>query len=348
MNKDDKKKYSDLIDSFFRMEYSSKVRTRFYAWLLGQKNREEKERAMQEKFVSYDIRPDRDVQKSLSEVHKKIGITGSYPQAKRATLVSTGRRFLRITAIVVPVMILIGSGFYFLQSDGGQQPEYMSVVVKANEKQQLTLPDNSKVWVNSSSEVKYPKDNEQDQRLVELSGEAYFVVEKDINKPFIVKTDHLSVTVFGTEFDVKEIEGADITQVTLTEGKVSVETNKKETFSLLPGQQLTYHHLTGRTEVTGLEVPEIENVVIWKSERLHFRDMALKDMLSGIEAYFNVTVDRSALSTTDKTLYTIRFSPNEDLNTTMKLLRELTNGFDYRIEEQVIYVTDYQINKHKI
>lgn len=346
MEKRDTKRFSALIDSFFRMDYSSKVQTRFYAWLLGKKHREEKEKAMLEKFGSYDILPDENVQQSLSEVHKRLGFPKSRP-AEKAKRIPIRRHLLRVAAVAIPAIILAGAGFYFSESSPGDQPgyEYTSVVAQVNEKKSITLPDNSKVWVNSGSTVKYPKDNAQDKRLVRLSGEAYFVVEKDTEKPFVVKTDHLSVTVTGTEFDVKEVKGADKTEVTLTQGKVNVETDKKESFSLVPGQRLIYYHLTGRTEVTELDAPAVDNAVIWKSEYLQFEDLTLKDMLSGIEVYFNVATDRSALKAVDNKLYTIRFSPGEDLNTTMRLLKELTGGFSYRIEGQTIYITDDKTKK---
>lgn len=345
MSKDDRHKYSTLIDSFLGKDHSLKVRTRFYAWLLGKKGQEAKERVMLEKFESYDIAPDQNVLKSLSKVHEKIGFAEAQPQVLKTKKIPMHRKMLRIAAIIVPIAILAGTGFY-LSGDtetGHFTPEYLDIVALAEEKQNVTLPDNSTIWVNSSSKVKYLKNNQQAQRLIELEGEAYFEIEKDTANPFVVQTAHLSVTVVGTKFDVKEIEDLNMTIVTLTEGKVNIKTKNHDIFSLRPSQQLKYYHLTGKTEVVNLDVPSVENTIIWKNERLQFKEVSLQEMIAGVETYFNVVADCSALSMIDNRSFTIRFSPNESLSSTMRILRELTGSFDYEIGEQKIYIKDKQV-----
>lgn len=341
MDKEDKSKFSVLIDSFFRMNYSPKVRARFYAWLLRDKDRERKEEVMLEKFTTYDIPADDNVKKALLEVHQKIGITNTPEESGKAKRIPIGRRLLRVAAVVLPIMVFAGGMYYFKGTSSIEtQPELLSISTRTGEKQNITLPDHSQVWVNSGSTVKYPKENEGNKRLVELSGEAYFVVEKDAEKPFVVKTQQLSVTVTGTEFDVKEVPGGNMTIVTLVTGKVNVKTAGGQIYSLEPNQQLTHYHLSGKAEIAELKVAQTEKASIWKNDRLVFEDVGLVDMMQGIETYFNVRIDYSAITKKDHKQYTIRFNPGEDLTSVLKVLKELTGSFNYRIEGQTVYMTD--------
>src|SRR5690606_15012122 len=66
----------------------------------------------------------------------------------------------------------------------------------------LTLPDGSRVWLNSASSLTYAANHFEQNRMVTLSGEAYFEVESDSRKPFRVVTDRQTVTVLGTKFNI--------------------------------------------------------------------------------------------------------------------------------------------------
>ena len=101
----------------------------------------------------------------------------------------------------------------------------------------LTLSDGTRVYLNAESRLKYPVVFRGTERVVELSGEAYFKVEKDSLHPFIVNVyDKLKVEVLGTEFNVQAYSGDEVVKTTLNCGKVRVMMGK-EALELAPDQQ---------------------------------------------------------------------------------------------------------------
>ena len=91
-----------------------------------------------------------------------------------------------------------------------------------------TLPDGSEVWINSKSTLSFSDDFGKSERRVSLSGEAYFTVVRDENKPFIVSVNNRDVRVLGTEFNVKAYKGEDLQKISLVKGSVKYCDNISE------------------------------------------------------------------------------------------------------------------------
>src|SRR5690606_11529614 len=87
---------------------------------------------------------------------------------------------------------------------------------------QVTLPDDTKVWLNAGSTLQYPGRFTSASRRVELNGEAYFEVAHIKNSPFIVASQEQEITVLGTHFNVNAYENEPDTRTTLLEGSVQV------------------------------------------------------------------------------------------------------------------------------
>lgn len=100
----------------------------------------------------------------------------------------------------------------------------------------LTLPDGTKVWLNSSTSITYPTAFNGNERRVKVNGETYFEVAPDKNKPFRVETDLFTVEAVGTAFNVNTYTDEPIATTTLVEGVVKL-TNANHTTLLKPGQQ---------------------------------------------------------------------------------------------------------------
>lgn len=114
------------------------------------------------------------------------------------------------------------------------------------EKLQLTLPDGTRVWLNSNSEISFPEKFGSVERKVRLAGEAFIEVEKDSLRPFKVEAQGLVTTALGTSFNIKEKGEAEIS-ISLVTGKVKVENvAKREDFFLSPGEQLHRDPVTGK------------------------------------------------------------------------------------------------------
>ncbi len=138
---------------------------------------------------------------------------------------------------------------------------FNEILIPRGKQMKVVLPDGSRVWINAGSTLKYPIAFSRTERRVKLSGEAYFEVEKDKNRPFKVITRGNEVRVTGTHFNVSAYEDDNVVKTTLLEGSVGVYFNK-QSVQLIPGEQAVSNMV--RLEIKKLRV-EAESEVAWKS-----------------------------------------------------------------------------------
>ncbi len=144
----------------------------------------------------------------------------------------------------------------------------------------ITLPDNSKVTLNSKSIVSYPNLFEYNRKLT-LSGEAFFEVEK--GSAFTVKTTLGCVTVLGTKFNVNAYD--DYFEVVCYEGKVRVESMGKIAI-LTPSESIRFYDHTSENRVDASE-PKPS----WISGESAFKNVPVKYVLDKFKDQYNVTID---------------------------------------------------------
>ena len=158
---------------------------------------------------------------------------------------------MRIAAIFV---LAFGLSYILIQTLQKENVEMQTVYVPAGQRTQVTLADGTMVWVNGKSTLTFPSQFASRTRKVELDGEAYFEVQKDPEKQFIVSTAHQSaIKVLGTKFNVKAYRDSEEITTTLIEGKVHFEFNntaqKPQYITMAPGQKLIYYSQSGKTEL---------------------------------------------------------------------------------------------------
>ena len=85
-------------------------------------------------------------------------------------------------------------------------------------KSKVLLPDGSEVWMHTETSLQYGSQMNKDERIVNVTGEAYFDVAHDADKPFIVQTEGMRIVVHGTKFNVDAFPGSENTLVSLVEG----------------------------------------------------------------------------------------------------------------------------------
>lgn len=177
--------------------------------------------------------------------------------------------------------------------NNGRTLAYLDSVVAIPEKHILRVPrggeynlvlaDGTKVWLNAETELHYPDHFTGGSREVQLTGEAYFEVTKDVIRPFYVKTAGMVVKVLGTSFNVRAYP-EEIQQATLVNGKVEVACAGRY-MQINPGEQLTMAN--GQPEVREVNV---NNYVGWKEQRFVFDDKMLIEVLSDLERWYDVSV----------------------------------------------------------
>ncbi len=150
----------------------------------------------------------------------------------------------------------------------------------------LVLSDGTKVWINSESRLKYPASFSAEKRVVELSGEAYFEVAHDSNRPFEVITENQTIRVLGTSFNVTGYPKEKITS-TLLEGKIQIETAKNKTAFLSPGDQAIYD--PQNQELHKKQV-NVEHSIAWKNGLFYFKDEQLEHIMEVIARWYKIEV----------------------------------------------------------
>ena len=141
---------------------------------------------------------------------------------ERASLTSTARhRALRFAAGFCAAAAIASVGVFIGHKASGVRPDMRQceVIAGSLQKSEVSLPDGSKVWLNSDSRIAYSMTFGTADRTITLHGEAYFDVAKNEQIPFIVNSSGLSVKALGTKFNIRSFEDEDVT-VTLMEGKV--------------------------------------------------------------------------------------------------------------------------------
>jgi transmembrane sensor len=150
---------------------------------------------------------------------------------------------------------------------------------------QVRLPDGTQVWLNAASTLSYATNvSAAKERMVRLSGEAYFEVTHDASKQFIVKTNTQQIEVLGTHFNVNSYADEGKTITTLAEGSVKVWQNDN-TVRLKPGQQA----ISSNGAIT-IQPADLETALAWKEGRIEFRDANLQQIMRMIGRWYNVQV----------------------------------------------------------
>ncbi|MFV8271322.1 FecR family protein [Flavobacterium sp. GT2N3] len=176
----------------------------------------------------------------------------------------------------VAAVFVIGLGTVFMMQNLALQTQY----ALNGKKTTFLLPDNSKVVLNAGSEIKYKKWNWDNNRNLELHGEAYFKVAK--GKKFKVTTVLGKVAVLGTQFNVKERK--DRFDITCFEGRVLVKYQEKELI-LTPGQSVAFEHGKQINTTVATAKPE------WMENTIAFNKENLRNILDEIQRQYNVSIE---------------------------------------------------------
>jgi transmembrane sensor len=150
----------------------------------------------------------------------------------------------------------------------------------------ITLVDGTQVWLNAESSLTYPTTISGKERRVEITGEAYFEVAHNADKPFVVKNlaKNVEVTVLGTHFNMNTYDDEETIKVTLLEGSVRVKNENNEQ-KIKPGQQAQVSSLIKiENEV------DLEEIVAWKNGWFNFNSLQIPDIMKQVSKWYNLDV----------------------------------------------------------
>jgi len=193
-------------------------------------------------------------------------------------------RWIKYAAIAV-IVLLVCNGYWTYHHQG--LPE-MITTQALNKVQQITLPDGTKVWLNRTATLKYPKSFKRNKREVELEGEAYFEVTKNPHQPFIVSSKAMSVKVLGTVFDYNTKSEANKEEVSLLEGMVQAIGHKEEgKVTIMPGQKVILDKQSHRMIVQQVNA-DLE--AVWHNNMIPLKNANINDIVRILERFYNVHI----------------------------------------------------------
>ncbi|MBI3138041.1 MAG: DUF4974 domain-containing protein [Sphingobacteriales bacterium] len=227
------------------------------------------------------------------------------------------------------------------ENPDGRMVAYHILQTSVGGQYSVLLPDGTRVWLNSSSSLKYPVAFTGKERVVELKGEGYFEVTKsidskkpEIKKPFIVKVgEHAAIEVLGTRFNVNAYGDEPYIATTLLEGRVKAGDLQggglqKE---LSPGQQ-AHTGLMGETEVVSGVNTEL--AVAWKNGEFKFKNATINEIMRQVSRWYGAEIVYE-----DKVDYhfTATIYRNEPVEKLLGIL-EATKGVKFRLEGRKIFI----------
>jgi transmembrane sensor len=192
-------------------------------------------------------------------------------------------------AAAVLVVLSISTLFYLNNRTGTHKVKFAQFKSDTTRKL-IKLADGSTVILNRHSSIQYPLTFKGKTREVVLTGEGYFDIAHDKQKPFIVHTGKLTVTVLGTAFNIRANPEDKNVTVMVTRGKVSVSNNKGVLAVITPNQQITYDKTSNssiRNELTVKQAAE------WYNKDLFFDDVTMSDAADLLEKQFDVKINFS-------------------------------------------------------
>jgi hypothetical protein len=161
---------------------------------------------------------------------------------------------------------------------------YNKLSVPYGKRASLTLADGTSLWVNAGTKVIYPTVFLDHKREIYVDGEVYAEVQRDENRPFLVKTDQLEIEVLGTSFNLSAYKEDLLKRIVLVNGCVNIRQNGVNT-RLVPNQSYTY---TQRE--SNVETVDVEMYTSWRHGIYIFRDEPIENILQQLARYYNVTM----------------------------------------------------------
>lgn len=321
--------FQKILALFTGNDYPEATRQEFYQWLVDEEYVSEKDEALQYLWEEgYKQGKAPNIHQSYEQLRKNAGI----PSVREERRI----RPIHIWQAAAAVFFIVAASSIYLSTIGKKtEPNLLQQYIPTAEVRTLTLPDETKVQLNSQSTLLYPKEFTGKDRSVFLIGEANFKVKPDKKHPFIVKSNDFQVTALGTEFNVAAYPENPIVAATLISGSVLVEYDDlKSQVILNPNEQLAYHKYTRQHH---LDTPDMNDVTAWQRGELVFREMSIKEIITILERKYPYTFEYR-LKNLKEDKYSFRFKDRATLSEVMDVIVNVVGQMDYKIKEDRCYL----------
>ncbi|MDR1918803.1 MAG: FecR domain-containing protein [Tannerellaceae bacterium] len=269
------------------------------------------------------------------EIRRRIAAQMSPDRQQRASAAVklSFLQWMQRSAAVWVLLLATGAALYFYTAARPETPDTV-VSVGKGQKAHISLPDGTKVWLNSDTELRYGSHFNKTQRMLELEGEAYFEVAPDKDRAFIVQTGGLSVKALGTAFDLKSYADEAQVSTVLISGKVEVASGHEKIY-LSPNERLLFDKASRRMEKSA--VFEAQDYANWKYDTLSFEAETFENIVRTLERYYNI---RICFESESLKRYRFTGTPgNTSLESILQRL-SLTSPLSYEVRDSLIVLRE--------
>ena len=230
------------------------------------------------------------------------------------------------------LIVAQAGGLSYANREPVQELVYNTLTIPRGGEYTLRLSDGTVVYLNSETVLHYPVQFVGEERRVELSGEAYFEVARDVAHPFIVETPHSRVQVLGTSFNLRSYQDEKKIAATLVEGKVRFIADAGKQVNLMPGEQAV---LDGEGRLTKREV-DTYLYTAWKDGNFVFYKQPLEEVMRIVARWYDVEVTYRTPEVKELH-FTGDLNRYDDFGKILKFL-EMTNKVKFVVQGKTVIV----------
>jgi len=231
-------------------------------------------------------------------------------EAKLVQLSDTRRKWYWVAASIAAAAVLFFTFYTNTKVSKSVRLAENTVSTKAGSKSKIQLPDGTQVWLNGDSKIEYNENFNGKFREVKLTGEAFFDVVKNKEKPFIIHTSQMDVKVLGTAFNVRSYPDEATTETALLRGSVEIflHKNPEKKYVLKPNDKLVLtNNITVAADNIAADDSEKQMVklkkvhinksqneiteTMWVKNKLAFENELLEKILAETERWYNVEIE---------------------------------------------------------
>jgi transmembrane sensor len=320
-----------IIQKYLQGKTSEEENKQLYLWI--QQSPENKRRLFTEKDIweTYEFHANA----KKYEVAHELEQFKRHIEPKRA---QKSHYFTRIVQIAAMLLIAFGLGWAsrFITLTNNQPAAEITmqeIFVPKGQVNQVFLADGTRIWINSETRLMAPSVFATKERVVKLSGEAFFEVAKDKNRPFKVEINGQQIEVLGTSFNVRAYYNSTEIETTLESGQIKLHIGKQTTL-LNPGEQSVLNKNNNQLIVRKVDTSTFSS---WKNGRYEFQNKNLIEVFKVVERWYDVEI------TADETYFKgMHFSGVIKRNKDAKHFLELLNHtipIKYKINSDKIQIT---------
>jgi ferric-dicitrate binding protein FerR (iron transport regulator) len=290
----------NVLARYLSGECSEKQKAEIEEWIQSDEQNARLARMMKLVWHKKPSGTDSDVRKLWLEVAEKAGISGEtdaskfsdkFPEPGRwqrwqDRMVADSYRVLRYAAVFF-MLLTVG---YLLRAFGPNwqdSSDLVTVSIPNGERNTVVLADGSVVALDAGSSMRYPENFTGDTREIFLNGEAYFEIESDAERPFIVHANHAVITVLGTKFNVRAWQENRDVSVAVVEGRISLAAADDSSRSVV----VIRDHISVLPETGVPATPKSRNIaryIGWMHNEIYFEDTPLSEILSQLQRWYDV------------------------------------------------------------